>query len=311
MNSNPSSISVRCPICGADDFAVLYGSGVAQVNQIVKCKRCSLMYANPRRQADCEEMRNWADDPTWDMERENRVRFEKERVQVKDLDDTREMLRLLHPARGKVLEVGSSLGFTLQAFRQEGWDVMGVEPDRNAWRYATQKLNIPTINGTLETAELPPDEFDVAVMLHVVEHVPDPIGTLRALHRVLKPGGHLVLETPRFDSLMFKLLGAHERSMRCDGHITFFTRESLMRCCKAAGFASVHWCRTGRTVKLERLAMNLSVMTRNGFFSKHLASLFRAPMLRDFHVTINVGDIQRLCLVKPLVPLEPGADPSN
>jgi 2-polyprenyl-3-methyl-5-hydroxy-6-metoxy-1,4-benzoquinol methylase len=269
------------------------------------------MYANPRRKADCEEMRSWADDPSWDMEREHPQRFEKERVQVRDLDDTRKMLRVLHPARGKVLEVGSSLGFTLQAFRREGWDVMGVEPDRNAWRYATQKMDIPTINGTLEVSELPQEDFDVAVMLHVVEHVPDPIGTLRALHKVLKPGGHLVLETPRFDSLVFKLLGSHERSLRCDGHLTFFTRASLLRCCKAAGFVPVHWCCTGRTVKLDRLAMNLGVMARNRFLAQHLASLFRAPLLRDLHVTINVGDIQRLCLVKPLVPLSPEVESAN
>ena len=47
----------------------------------------------------------------------------------------------------------------------------------------------------------------MVVFIHVIEHVPDPLETLRSIYRVLKPGGHLVIETPRYDSLMFKLLG--------------------------------------------------------------------------------------------------------
>ena len=66
-------------------------------------------------------------------------------------------------------------------------------------------------------------------MLHVIEHVPDPVGTLREIWRILKPGGHLILETPRYDTAMFWLLGRRERSLSCDGHIFFFTNESLRR----------------------------------------------------------------------------------
>ena len=100
------------------------------------------------------------------------------------------------------------------------------------------KLGIETINSILEHAEIPDQSVDAVVLLHVIEHVPDPVGTLREIFRVLRPGGHLILETPRYDSLMFKLLGKRERSLSCDGHIFFFTTGTLKQACEKAGFRS-------------------------------------------------------------------------
>src|SRR5205814_6648631 len=106
----------------------------------------------------------------------------------------------------------------------------------NAARHATQQLGIPTITSLLEDAHLQAGSVDAVLMLHVIEHVPDPLVTLREIFRVLKPGGHLVLETPRYDTLMFKILGRRERSLSCDGHIFFFTTETLRKAYTMARF---------------------------------------------------------------------------
>ena len=60
-------------------------------------------------------------------------------------------------------------------------------------------------------------------MMHAIEHVSDPYSTWKEIYPILKPGGIFVMETPRYDTLMFKLLGKRERSLSCDGHIYFFT----------------------------------------------------------------------------------------
>ena len=51
LATNVLTTPVVCNICGSRDYTVLFGPGSAQVNQIVKCNRCGLMYANPRTEA--------------------------------------------------------------------------------------------------------------------------------------------------------------------------------------------------------------------------------------------------------------------
>ncbi len=297
--------TTACNVCGADNFTVIYASGVAQVNQIVKCTGCGLMYANPRKQPDHVELESWPDDPNFEIEKESPQRIEKERLQIRDLDTTREHLKKLHPSRGRLVEVGSSFGYVLDAFRTDGWDVLGIEPDRNVARYASNKLKISTINSTLEPAALAAESADVVVMLHVIEHVPDPIGTLREIMRILKPGGHLILETPRYDTAMYWLMGRRERSISCDGHIFFFTSASLRKAYCVAGFQLDRLDFTGRSLTFDRLIYNIGVISKSRNLQRIAGSLSRRLQLQKISMTINLRDIQRVCLIKPELQARP------
>ena len=293
-----SQILSNCNLCRVNDASVVYPAGIAQRNQIVSCNRCGLMYASPRAEADNLEIESWEDNPDWDVAKEVPQRVEKERLQIRDYADSRALLARLYPQRGKIVEIGSGLGFQLEAFRNEGWDVLGIDPDRNSCRHATQKLNIPTIASTLEAAGLPDASADVVLMLHVIEHLPDPLATLRQIHRVLKPRGHLVLETPRYDTLMYKVLGRRERSLRCDGHIYFYTTDSLRRTYEAAKFDLVQLDYVGRSLTFDRLAYNIGVITRGPAIQQWISSMSRRLGLQKIRFYLNFHDMQRVCLRK-------------
>jgi 2-polyprenyl-3-methyl-5-hydroxy-6-metoxy-1,4-benzoquinol methylase len=300
MSAAALPVRTSCNICGTEGFTVLYAAGVAQVSQIVKCRGCGLMYANPRKEADLVEIESWPDDPNFDVEKAGAQRIEKERLQVRDLRSTREHLNRLYPSRGRLVEIGSSFGYTLDAFRKHNWSVLGIEPDRWSGKYASEKMQIETIKSTLEAAKLPDEFADVVVMLHVIEHVPDPVGTLREIWRILKPGGHLILETPRYDTAMYWLLGRRERSLSCDGHIFFFTRETLRKAYTAAGFQLDRLDYTGRSLTLDRVVYNIGVISKNPTLQRVSASVSRHLHLQKIKITINLRDIQRACLVKPV-----------
>lgn len=292
-------ISIVCNLCQADDYEVIFESGVAQANRIVRCRKCDLMYANPRANgADCESIVNW--DPSWNLVERNQQRFDKEKLQIKDYVDTRDFLNQRFPGRGKIVEVGGGLGFLLSTFKDDGWDVLAVEPWLEACRYAEAEFGIEAMPMTLEEANLESNSADAMIMLHVIEHVPDPVGTLSEIYRVLKPGGFAIVETPRYDTLWFKLMGRRERSVSCDGHIYFFTSETLQKTGEKAGLELVERKYVGRHLTLDRLAWNLGVVSKSQFVQRSIEGVSRKLRLQDRAICLNMGDMQRLYFRKPL-----------
>lgn len=291
--------SVSCNLCGADDYRVRFEAGEAQLSRVVECKHCGLMYANPRgAPPDVEEVQAWDADYV-ESHIETNGRLDKEALQVRDYAGTRRMLSERFPERGRLLEVGSGLGYLLDYFRKDGWDVLGVEPNVGMARHAQKKLGIDVFADILSAAEYPDNSFDVALMMHVIEHVPDPVEVLSEIYRVLKPGGMLVMETPRYDTLMFKIFGRRERSLSCDGHIYFFTSDTLRKISEKAGFRVERADKVGRSLTLERLTYNLGVVLRSKALRGVLDGLVRKLGIDDAAVTINLRDMERIYLTKP------------
>ncbi|MEN3036859.1 MAG: class I SAM-dependent methyltransferase [Candidatus Methanosuratincola petrocarbonis] len=98
-----------------------------------------------------------------------------------------------------------------------------------------KKLGLEVIGGNLEAAEFPSRHFDAITMNHVIEHVPDPIGTLKECCRVLKPGGKLVVVTPNIGSMGYQVFGEHWRGLEVPRHLHLFSPRSLRTCAERAG----------------------------------------------------------------------------
>jgi 2-polyprenyl-3-methyl-5-hydroxy-6-metoxy-1,4-benzoquinol methylase len=291
------SESVPCNYCEVDEATEVFGSGVAQPSRIVRCNRCGLMYASPRvKDPDHVQIVTW--DANQDFVSRDPQRYEKEKLQTRDYARTRKLLNRLYPARGKLLEIGSGLGFLLSEFKKDGWEVLGVEPDGSYCRHAMEELGVGCISTILEEAGLPDESYDVIIMNHVIEHLGDPLSTLREINRVIKPKGHFVVETPRYDTLMFKLLGRRERSINCAGHIYFFTTRTLRNLYEAAGFQAVQLDYVGRSLTLDRLVWNVGVMSKNERVKEWLSALSRKLGLHKLRLYINLRDMQRACVQK-------------
>jgi SAM-dependent methyltransferase len=292
--------SLVCNLCGSENFSVLFDAGVAQVSRIVKCAGCGLLYANPRqRPPDVDLIKTW--DATWVLEHSfttDRWRLEKESLQVRDYRSTRQLLADKFPARGTLVEIGSGLGYLLNFFREGGWNTVGIEPNAGLCLFARQELHLKILQGTLRDANLESASADVITMIHVIEHVPDPLSIFREVHRILRPGGWFVVETPRYDTLMFRILGRRERSLSCDGHIYFFTTHTLARMATKAGFKIVRTDYVGRSLTLDRLLYNLGVVSKSSVVQRGLHELSKRIGLNRLCVTLNLRDMQRVYLEK-------------
>lgn len=145
---------------------------------------------------------------------------------------------------GELLEVGPGNGAFLNFAQQSGWRVIGIETSRYAAQQAATRYGLDIRCGTLATANLSDDSFHIVHMSHVLEHLTDPIGSLKAVYRKLKPGGALIIEVPNeFENLQFRILSSL-RMVRPypvrSTHVYFFTPVTLRRALQAAGFRVRH-----------------------------------------------------------------------
>ena len=113
---------------------------------------------------------------------------------------------------GKLLEIGSGPGAMLVASARRGFQVTGVEYSEHACRSSRQTLEAEALTAEIVCGEIDSiahrvGEFDVCVMADLIEHVRDPRHFMQVLHRVLRPGGIVLIATPTLDSGSAKLLG--------------------------------------------------------------------------------------------------------
>jgi 2-polyprenyl-3-methyl-5-hydroxy-6-metoxy-1,4-benzoquinol methylase len=136
---------------------------------------------------------------------------------------------------GRLLEVGCGGGDMLKAMSKLGWRVEGVDFDPKAVERArAQGLTVSL--GTLEAQAYPDESFDAIAMIHVIEHVHEPLELLRECRRVLKPGGRLLVVTPNAGSWGHRRFKEDWRGLEPPRHLHIFTVPAIDRLMAPLGF---------------------------------------------------------------------------
>jgi len=105
----------------------------------------------------------------------------------------------LAPGCGELLEIGCGTGNFLAAARSAGYSVTGTELDRNAARFAKDRLGLPRIL-PLSIAEFVKQQrsesFDIVTFFEVLEHQARPVEFLEQVKSCLRPRGYVALSVP-------------------------------------------------------------------------------------------------------------------
>jgi SAM-dependent methyltransferase len=136
---------------------------------------------------------------------------------------------------GRLLDIGAAGGAFVAEAAARGFDASGIEPVPSFARAARERLGVDVRDGTIEQTELGDARYDAITMWHVLEHVPDPIPSLRRIALALRPGGLLALEVPNAASAVALHMGAGWTSLEPDVHVNQFGPTSLRIALTAVG----------------------------------------------------------------------------
>lgn len=144
---------------------------------------------------------------------------------------------------GRLLDVGCGDGDLVRAAQDRGWNAEGVDPDPGGVEFARRR-GLTVHLGSLVGQGYEAEQFDAIVMSHVVEHLCDPIAVLQECHRILKPGGRLILATPNADSQFHRKFGKYWIHLDPPRHLYLFGVSTLTEVVRRARFTNPLRCFT-------------------------------------------------------------------
>jgi hypothetical protein len=210
--------TVECLLCGekSGGFALVAPClRDSEKHRVVRCPECDHVQVDPLPGAeelvayyrDQQNVKVVGVDPFLEVERMYQRNFH-------DITRRTGVLNGLLGTGKNVLEIGQGSGFVLDQLTKLGHRCWGDELRESAY-------NAPPADGVV---------FDCLILSHVLEHLLDPIGTVRdvlARHR-FREGALLYIEVPNFDDYM-RAVDAYERFYYHYSHLSYFTPATLRR----------------------------------------------------------------------------------
>lgn len=142
-----------------------------------------------------------------------------------------------HRDAGRWLDVGCGGGLLMTLARDGGYTVEGIELSADR-RRLTETATGATVHGVpLEDVGYPDDSFDVVSLINVFSHLISPTRTFAELHRILRPGGIVVMATGEFTP------GVQQGDMlhwNLGDHLFFLGEGTIDRYAEKTGFTVAH-----------------------------------------------------------------------
>lgn len=226
----------ECRICGSTEArrfgittynSIAVPEGVSKKRHLFKCLKCGSITVEPV--------------PTEDQLRQYYDNYAAMNIGVENWHKRNCLPAILELAneikKGKVLDIGCGRGDLLNML-PSSLEKFGIELSKTASKEAQSKgISVSCL--PWETAKFT-TTFDLVVALDFLEHVKDPLTTLKKIFSVLKPGGYILIETGNASSLSARALVPDWAYTSVFGHICVLTTKALVSLAKSTGFQRSH-----------------------------------------------------------------------
>jgi len=241
-----------------EDFINIYSSSSSEVfyERVLRCKKCGFIYLSPRPRR--ELIING-----YSLAQDLRYVSQEKGRQITFKSCLKGIKRLCK--EGRLLDIGAASGIFVKMASNAGYQAFGVEPSVWMCEYAKKHYNASVLPGTLEDAKFEDCSFDIITMWDVLEHVTDPMRTLKEVKRILKPGGLLVINYPRIDDPLARIFGKKWWFL-LSIHLVYFTPKTLSAYLELLGFKKVlhkmHFQRLAYDYLVERLNVYSPILSK-------------------------------------------------
>lgn len=246
----PTSIDLlasenSCVACGTREVTTLFHATDRLYRTtdksflLVECQRCKLIRLYPK--PNPEELATYYPSDYWHNDSGGRItEIEEFYRRLVSLDHIRFLEGAIASAQGgTVMDVGCGGALLLRMLRERGHKVLGSDFSLDAASIAWKQNGVPAFCGTLSQAPLADGSIGVLSMFHVLEHLYQPDEYLLAAHRLLKPGGRLVIQVPNAASWQFLMFGEAWNGIDVPRHLHNFRLSDLNVLLDKCGFEPV------------------------------------------------------------------------
>lgn len=208
---------------------------------ILQCSVCKFKHINPIPKPD--ELENYYTKKFYNERKPEYLKLHKQDLEWWNLVYSERydyFEKFLDSKNRRILDLGCGPGFFLKFGKERGWETLGIEPSPLAANHASS-LGLKIINEFFtDSLSSRIGKFDVVYMQGVLEHLPDPISTLRLCYNILKKGGILcTIQANDYNPLQNLLRSVNSYDpwwLVPPDHINYFTISSIKKIVKLTGF---------------------------------------------------------------------------
>lgn len=219
-----------CPICASTATRPL---ATLRHMPYERCPDCGFTFTNP--QAPDSVRAEFYDSPFYTNYRllEDLGRLEDPYFSISMYTDSRRLGQAVADARpASVLDFGCGTGSFLAMLRDEFGltAVDGLEISAEGRQLAERAYGLKI---AATPAALPRRDYDFALLLEVIEHVPDPHAIIAELVELVGTGGRILITTPAVDNVLARHLPGQCAHYTAPSHISLFTKDAMRRLLEA------------------------------------------------------------------------------
>jgi SAM-dependent methyltransferase len=253
-------IQNTCPLCGQSNGTHYHCRAFAQGDITwVQCSQDDLIYQDPRLDDDSIQALFNSGDYAGATKTDSGLgyyRYEESEPARLAMGRTKAKMieARFQPGALKILEIGCATGSFLQACKERGHSVVGVDVSGQLAQYGINRYGLDIVVGAFENAGLGEAKFNVIVMLGSLSCLNDPVRCFKKMSEVLEPGGIVIFNTPILDGWVAKLYGKKLWMFRPSIQV-LYTKTTVRKLLEKTGFELVELKRDVQAVSVEKLAL--------------------------------------------------------